>query len=125
MHYVWKLDISPAACLKWGTVPWPSFFGLRPKIQNLNVLVTFALTFDFFGINEKYFLFFIFFICHIYPSFMRKRCIAMFLDGKSALAWELLFPGHLSSTLRWGVPFSALPKDTTSELVGVIQKFMA
>ena len=38
------------------------------------------------------------------------------LDGKSALAWELPFPGHLSSTKRWGVPLSALPKDTTSDL---------
>ena len=38
------------------------------------------------------------------------------LDGKSALAWELPFPGHLSSTKRWGFPLSALPKDTTSDL---------
>ena len=43
----------------------------------------------------------------------------MFLDGKSALAWELLFPGHLSSTLRWGVPLNALLNDTTSELAGL------
>ena len=27
--------------------------------------------------------------------------------------------GHLSSTWRWGVPLSALPKDTTSELAGL------
>ena len=40
------------------------------------------------------------------------------LDGESALAWELPFPGHLSSTQRWGVPLSTLPKDTTSELAG-------
>ena len=31
-------------------------------------------------------VFFFFFIFHIYPPFTRKRCIAMFLDGKSALA---------------------------------------
>ena len=44
------------------------------------------------------------------------------LDGKFALAWELLFPrfmGHLSSHKGGGVPLSALPKDTTSELAGL------
>ena len=44
------------------------------------------------------------------------------LDEKSALAWELPFSRfmvHLSSTQRWGVPLSALPKDTTSELAGL------
>ena len=40
------------------------------------------------------------------------------LDGEFVLAWELPFPGHLSSTKKWGVPFSALPKDITSELAG-------
>ena len=35
------------------------------------------------------------------------------------LAWELPFTGHLSSTLRWGVPLDALPKDTTSQLAGL------
>ena len=39
-----------------------------------------------------------FFICHFYPPFTRKRCIAMCLDGKSTLAWELPFLGHLFST---------------------------
>ena len=41
------------------------------------------------------------------------------LDSKSAIARELLFPGHPSSTSRWGVQLSALPKDTTSKLAGL------
>ena len=41
------------------------------------------------------------------------------LDGKSGIAWELLFSGHLSSTSRWGVQLSALPKDTISKLAGL------
>ena len=51
-----------------------------------------------FEINRLFENKIVFFICHIYPPFTRKRCIAMCLDGKSALAWELPFPGHLSST---------------------------
>ena len=52
-------------------------------------------------------------------SIDEKAMYRYILDSKSALAWELAFPGHLSSTQRWGVPLSALPKDTTSKLAGL------
>ena len=38
-----------------------------------------------------------FFIYHIYPPFTRAM-YRYVLDGMSALAWELPFTGHLSST---------------------------
>ena len=52
-------------------------------------------------------------------SIHEKAMYRYVLDGKFALAWELPFPSHLSSAKRWGVPLSALPKDTTSELAGL------
>ena len=55
-----------------------------------------------------------------YLSYIHEKVMYCYvLDGKSGLAWELLFPGHLPSTSRWGVQLSALPKDTTSELAGL------
>ena len=47
------------------------------------------------------FICFVCFICHFYPPFTRKQIVSLYLDGKSALAWELPFSrfmGHLSST---------------------------
>ena len=61
-------------------------------------------------------LFFLFFYLPYSSSIHEKAMHRYVLDAKSALAWELLFPGHLFSTQRWGVSLSALPKDTTSKL---------
>ena len=61
---------------------------------------------------------FIFYLPYL-SSIHEKAIFHYVLDGKSALAWELLFPGHLSSIQRWGVPLSALHKDTTSKLAGL------
>ena len=45
---------------------------------------------------------------HIYPPVTRKR--------RCAVRARLGVAGHLSTTLRWGIPLSAFSKGTTSKL---------
>ena len=45
---------------------------------------------------------------HIYSPTRRKR--------RSAVRARLGVAGHLSTTLRWGIPLSAFPNGTTSKL---------
>ena len=61
------------------------------------------------------FVLFVIFILHSQESELYRYT----LDRKSTLAWELPFSrfmGHLSSTLRWGIPLSALPKTQQANL---------
>ena len=60
-----------------------------------------------------------FFICHIYPPFMRKRCIAMFWTVSPHSLGSCHFRVTCLPHKGGGVPLSALPKDTTSELAGL------
>ena len=66
-----------------------------------------------------FFVLFAIFILHSRESKLYRYT----LDGKSALAWELPFSRFLWATCfqhkGGGVPLSALPKDTTSELAGL------
>ena len=57
-----------------------------PVLQQLKTTVTHAPT-----------LFFLFYLTYL-SSIHEKAMYRYVLDGKSALAWELPYPGHLSST---------------------------
>ena len=51
----------------------------------------------FILLGNFFFFFFILYLPYL-SSIHEKAMYRYVLDGKSALAWELLFPGHLSST---------------------------
>ena len=65
-------------------------------------------------------IFFVF--VHIFLHSRESELYRYILDGTSALAWELPFLGVWAICLSHkdgGIPLSALPKDTTSELAGL------
>ena len=70
-------------------------------------------------------LFFFCFICHFYPPFTRKRIVSLYFGVWTVSPHSLgscLFQGLWATCLPHkggGVPLSALPKDTTSELAGL------
>ena len=57
-------------------------------------------------------IFFYDYYWHIYPPIPRKR--------RSAVRARLGVAGHLTTTLRWGIPLSAFPNGTTSKLAGFL-----
>ena len=72
---------------------------------------------------ERNFFFFFFFICHFYPPFTRKRIVSQYFgrDVRTRLGvafFEVLWATCLPHK-GGGIPLSALPKDTTSELAGL------
>ena len=62
---------------------------------------------------------FFFFMCHIYSPFRRKRCIPMFWTVSPHSLGSCHFRVTCLPHKGGGVPLSALPKDTTSELAGL------
>ena len=67
-------------------------------------------------------VFILFYLPYLSSIHERANCIAILWTVSPHSLGSCLFRGfmgHLSSTWRWGVPLSALPKDTTSELAGL------
>ena len=92
--------------VRWSACKMASF-SARQRLQRLAPLL------------NLFFVLFAIFILHSRESELYRYT----LDGKSALAWELPFSRFLWATCLphkgGGVPLSALPKDTTSELAGL------
>ena len=70
-------------------------------LDNFYKMNCFLLTVYSFYIPSRVFILlgkYFFFILAYLSSIHKKAMYRYVLDGKFALAWELLFPGHLSST---------------------------
>ena len=72
--------------------------------------------------HSPIFVDFFFFICHIYPSLTRKGIVLLYFGREvRTRLWFAFFEvyGPPVFHIKVGIPQSALPKDTTSELAGL------